>query len=371
MLDLIVLPFTWLVFFISGILIKNVSFEKRSLTLTLLSNLIIFSYTGFTTWIFFISLCLFTIFGGYLINILKIKSIRKTVLIFYLLFFVILIFSFLQFRFYFNKFFVFLPSLSYFGFRSIDYIMNQYKNKNFSFYAGMLQTSFFPIISMGPITRTDDFSAKIKYDYEKVIQKLMIGLIMLILGEYFGLYVLININETHSALEFWISAVSNSFYIYLVFAGYSNLIIGLGLLVGIKLPENFNSPYLSTSITEFWRKWHISLSFWIRDYLYITLGGNRKGILRKIINIIVAMILCGLWHGISLNFLLWGLYHGILLGIESLMVSYNFFPIKNYFPRIHRIIKTFIVFFLVTISWILFTYNIQDSMIHIKGLFIW
>ena len=251
------------------------------------------------------------------------------------------------------------------------YLMNQYKNKNFSFYAGMLQTSFFPIISMGPITRTDDFSAKIKYDYEKVIQKLMIGLIMLILGEYFGLYVLININETHSALEFWISAVSNSFYIYLVFAGYSNLIIGLGLLVGIKLPENFNSPYLSTSITEFWRKWHISLSFWIRDYLYITLGGNRKGILRKIINIIVAMILCGLWHGISLNFLLWGLYHGILLGIESLMVSYNFFPIKNYFPRIHRIIKTFIVFFLVTISWILFTYNIQDSMIHIKGLFIW
>ena len=144
---------------------------------------------------------------------------------------------------------------------------------------------------------------------------------MLIGGFLCGKYV---INDLRHATDlhwsgYWLGALANSFEFYFTFAGYSHLIIGLGILVGFKLPENFNNPYLATSIGDFWRRWHMSLSYWIRDYLYIPLGGNRKGIARKCMNLIVAMGLAGIWHGLAVNYLLWGLFHGVLLAGESLL----------------------------------------------------
>ena len=371
MLELIVLPFTWLLFFLAGILIRYKSANYRSIVLWSISNLIIFSYCGFITWTFYFSLCLITIGSAYFIFYIKNKIYKKFILISSVAVFIVLIILFLKYRIYFNKYFLFLPSLSYFGFRSIESIIYQYKINSFKLSSTMLQTSFLPILMMGPITRVSDFGKDVYYDYEEVLKRLFYGLSMLIIGEWLGNYVIHKLLDSHGAFELWISAFANSFHIYFLFAGYTHLIIGIGLLVGIKLPENFNNPYLSTSITEFWRKWHMSLSFWIRDFLYIPFGGNRKGLSRKVINIVFAMIICGLWHGISLHYFLWGLFHGILLGIESIMTAYNFRPIKSFFPRFHTIIKTILIFILVTFSWILFTYNISDIIFCFKAMFLW
>jgi alginate O-acetyltransferase complex protein AlgI len=116
----------------------------------------------------------------------------------------------------------------------------------------------------------------------------------------------------------WLGSICFSFQIYFDFAGYSNMAIGLGLMLGFHLPRNFETPYASTSIQEFWRRWHITLSTWFRDYLYIPLGGNRVGLLRNYRNLLLVFLLCGLWHGASFTFVVWGLYHGAFLVAERL-----------------------------------------------------
>jgi len=115
----------------------------------------------------------------------------------------------------------------------------------------------------------------------------------------------------------WLGAAAYTLQIYLDFSGYSDMAIGLGLLFGFETPENFDYPYISASITEFWRRWHLSLSFWFRDYLYIPLGGGRRGTARKCWNKAVVFLLCGLWHGASWTFVLWGAWHGLLSAVES------------------------------------------------------
>ena len=222
---------------------------------------------------------------------------------------------------------------------------------------------------MGPITRVTNFNSKPHYDYKDVLNRLFLGLLFLIIGNLSKEFVIMDKFKLYSSLELFTSLIMNSFFIYFIFAGYSNMIIGMGLLVGIKIPENFNNPYLSTSITDFWRKWHMSLSFWIRDYIYIPLGGNKHGLLRKTFNILISMIICGVWHGFTFHFLIWGIYHGFLLVIESIMNEYSISPFINLPSYIYKPLKIIITFILVTIGWFIFTYDLKSMKSYLGYLF--
>ena len=149
-------------------------------------------------------------------------------------------------------------------------------------------------------------------------------------------------------IDAWYGVTAYAFQIYFDFSGYSDMAIGLGLMLGFVFPKNFDSPYLSQSITEFWRRWHISLSTWLRDYLYVPLGGNRKGPLRTYVNLLVVMLLGGLWHGAAWNFLAWGALHGLLLAVERARgkaAAYGWLPARA------RVALTFV---LVLVTWVFF-----------------
>lgn len=149
-------------------------------------------------------------------------------------------------------------------------------------------------------------------------------------------------------LDAWIGVIAYAFQIYFDFSGYSDMAIGLGRMFGFIIPKNFASPYLSESITEFWRRWHISLSTWLRDYLYTPLGGNRKGPSRTYINLALVMLIGGLWHGANWTFVAWGAYHGALLAFERWRGKTSAY---NFLPRPARVAFTFL---LILFSWVLF-----------------
>ena len=150
-----------------------------------------------------------------------------------------------------------------------------------------------------------------------------------------------------------ISVYAFSLQIYCDFAGYSFMAIGLGLTMGIQLMENFRRPYLSKNISDFWRRWHISLSSWLRDYLYIPLGGNRKGFKRTCLNIFITMLLGGLWHGADWNFVFFGIYHGIMIGL--------YFWINPYWGRLNDYLQIFITFQIVALGWLIFRASSLDQ----------
>jgi alginate O-acetyltransferase complex protein AlgI len=151
---------------------------------------------------------------------------------------------------------------------------------------------------------------------------------------------------TMSALGAWAAALGYAFQLYYDFSGYSDMAIGLGYLFGIHIPQNFNAPYQALGIRDFWRRWHISLSTWLRDYVYIPLGGNRQGSARMNINLIITMFLGGLWHGANWTFVVWGLYHGVLLILDRIAE-----PLTQ---RLPKLVYRFATLFLVTMGWVLF-----------------
>ena len=166
-----------------------------------------------------------------------------------------------------------------------------------------------------------------------------------------------------SILLYWIFAISYMLQIYFDFSGYSDIAIGLGRMFGFHFLENFNYPYMATSITDFWRRWHISLSSWFRDYIYIPLGGNRKGVKKQIRNILIVWLLTGLWHGANYTFIVWGLLFGIMLIIEKFILS-------KYLKNTPYIIKRIYTLFIVLISFVIFrSDNINEAFNIIKGLF--
>lgn len=161
----------------------------------------------------------------------------------------------------------------------------------------------------------------------------------------------------------WSSLLAYTLQIYFDFSGYSDMAVGLGLMLGFNFPQNFHSPYQSVSITDFWRRWHISLSSWLRDYLYVPLGGNRKGSLRTYVNLFLTMLLGGLWHGASWTFALWGAYHGALLAIERMIGKRGF---VWWWPRPMQVVVTFL---LVMQGWLLFRAPTLDVWMRMtKGL---
>ena len=166
-----------------------------------------------------------------------------------------------------------------------------------------------------------------------------------------------------TVLGAWMGAVLYSFQIYFDFSAYSDMAIGIGAMLGFKYKENFDHPYLSCSITEFWRRWHISLGAFFRDYVYIPLGGNRRGTARTILNLLIVWGLTGLWHGASWNFLLWGAFYGLLLIFEKMVL-------RDRLDRIPRLIRLPMTLFLVMLGWILFYYeDLHLALVHLTAIF--
>jgi alginate O-acetyltransferase complex protein AlgI len=167
----------------------------------------------------------------------------------------------------------------------------------------------------------------------------------------------------NNALAAWLYLITYGLQIYFDFSGYSDMAIGLGRILGFRFLENFDYPYISRSITEFWRRWHISLSSWFRDYVYIPLGGNRRGAVRQVLNILVVWLLTGFWHGAGWNFILWGVYFGLLLLIEKFLLNK---PLQ----RLPSVLRRVYVIALVLVSWVFFNSFSAGEIAHRFGLMV-
>lgn len=234
--------------------------------------------------------------------------------------------------------------ISFFTFQTMSYSIDVYKGnikyeKNFINY--MAYVSMFPQLVAGPIVRYSDIKKELdnknltfKNFYEGLFRFLTGLFKKVIIANNMGLIFSLITGDISdlSLASAWLGAVSFTLQIYFDFSGYSDMAIGLGKMIGYSYPENFNYPYISKTITEFWRRWHISLSSFFRDYVYIPLGGNRKGSKRQIFNMFIVWSLTGLWHGASWNFIIWGLYFFIILVIEKYIT--NDFPIPVIIRRI-------------------------------------
>jgi len=247
--------------------------------------------------------------------------------------------------------------ISFFTFQSISYSMDIYRRqeKNLTSLIDYLVYIFsFPQMIAGPIVRygvvAKELVSRVS-SYEGLKSGLMrfsIGLakkvlIANVVAEYFPIT---GISEWNMASS-WLALLAFSLQIYMDFSGYSDMAIGLGLMMGFHFPENFERPYRSKSITEFWRRWHITLSTWMRDYLYVGLGGNRKGTLMTYRNLIITFFISGLWHGAAMNFVIWGMYHGVFLVLERI------FLIK-WLQKLPNAVSTLWTFFIVVIGWAIF-----------------
>ena len=270
---------------------------------------------------------------------------------------------------------VVLPiGISFYTFQIISYEIDVY-NKKVNVQSNILNyflyVFLFPQLIAGPIVRYQDVNNEIDNRnvtfemFARGVRRFIIGLSKKViiannLGELCNIY--LNLGDK-SVLFTWIFAISYMLQIYFDFSGYSDIAIGLGKMLGFNFPENFNYPYMAKSITDFWRRWHMTLSSWFRDYVYIPLGGNKKGVLKQIRNILIVWSLTGLWHGASWNFIVWGLYFGILLILEK-------FILKKYFSDVPKFIKGIYTLFLVMISFVIFQGdNLSSAFNIIKGLF--
>ncbi|MFH2122661.1 MAG: MBOAT family O-acyltransferase [Pseudomonadota bacterium] len=257
---------------------------------------------------------------------------------------------------------VHLPiGISFFTFQSLSYVIDLYRRETFvqkNLINIALYVSLFPQLIAGPIIRYHDIASQIVQrrtrfdDFSYGIQRFIIGLgkkVLLanVLGRTADYIFSLPPGNIPASLA-WLGAVSYTLQIYYDFSGYSDMAIGLGRMFGFHFMENFNYPYLSKSIREFWCRWHISLSSWFRDYLYIPLGGNRYGNARTYFNLLIVFLLCGLWHGACWTFVIWGLYHGGFLILERLS------PGKYFLNITPAPVKHLYVLLVVIIGWVFF-----------------
>lgn len=256
---------------------------------------------------------------------------------------------------------VHLPlGISFFTFQAISYIVDVYRREvkaQKNIFNLALYISLFPQLIAGPIVRYHDVALQITQRshslalFSSGVQRFIIGLAkkMLIanpLGELTDNVFFLSSNELTMPIA-WIGILAYTLQIYFDFSGYSGMAIGLGRMFGFKFQENFNYPYIAKSMREFWRRWHISLSTWFRDYLYIPLGGNRVSPLRVYLNLGIVFLLTGIWHGASWNFVVWGLCHGFFLASEHM--GFSRLLSKSYRPLQH-----FYVLLIVIVSWVFF-----------------
>ena len=265
---------------------------------------------------------------------------------------------------------IFLPvGISFFTFQSLSYVIDVYRGdiepaKSWSDY--LFYLSFFPQLVAGPIVRAKDFLPQIhqptlvtRQMMGRALFLILIGLIKkAIISDYISINYVDRIFDApllYSGFENLMGVYGYALQIYCDFSGYSDMAIGIALLLGFRFPTNFDLPYRSATITEFWRRWHISLSSWLRDYLYIPLGGNRKGRRRTYINLMLTMLLGGLWHGASGRFVLWGALHGCGLAAHKWLMSRTSSPaFGKDMSLLRRVLGVIFTFNFVCLGWILF-----------------
>jgi alginate O-acetyltransferase complex protein AlgI len=269
--------------------------------------------------------------------------------------------------------------ISFYTFETITYVVDVYRKVHkplTNFWDYQLYIILFPKLIAGPIIRYHDLADQItdRTENETIDNKLIgfyrftIGLSKKVLianhmGQQADAIFAMNFTGLDSFTA-WIGILAYTFQIYFDFSGYSDMAIGIAQMIGFKFPENFNNPYTSRSITEFWRRWHISLGCWMRNYLYIPLGGNRvksKG--RLYFNLWLVFLASGLWHGASWSFVLWGAYHGMFLVLERMFLL-------NFYEKVGKWPSTIINFLIVTIGWVFFRVEkIGDAVIFLKRMF--
>ena len=265
--------------------------------------------------------------------------------------------------------------ISFYTFESMSYTIDVYRGvvkpaRSFSDLSCFI--SLFPHLVAGPIVRYNVIAEQLAWR-EHSLEKFSSGIALFILG--FAKKILLANPMGNMAdavfgaqspyfLDAWFGVIAYAFQIYFDFSGYSDMAVGLSRMFGLVIPKNFASPYLAESITDFWRRWHISLSTWLRDYLYVPLGGNRHGRRRTYFNLTLVMLLGGLWHGANWTFVIWGAYHGLLLAFER---WWGKRPIYAGLPRWGRIGITFV---LVLFSWVLFRCpNFEAAVSYFKAMF--
>ena len=286
---------------------------------------------------------------------------------------------------------ILLPiGISFFSFQSVTYTLDTYRGVNQPMKRlgdFMLYITMFPQLIAGPIVRYNEVADQIRNRESSYTDRLqgfyrfVIGLCKKILvADVVGAYVdgVLNASDFATSLATldsttaWLVALAYTFQIYFDFAGYSDMAIGLGRIMGFKFPENFDNPYTSRSITEFWRRWHITLGSFIMNYLYIPLGGNRKGKGRMYLNLWICFLLSGLWHGASWNFVVWGALHGLFICIDKVLsgkwrVKSEKLKVKSSFFTFH---STLLTFFIVTLLWVFFRIeNIGQAWTFITRMF--
>lgn len=268
--------------------------------------------------------------------------------------------------------------ISFYTFQALGYSIDVYRGTtkaehNFATYA--LFVSFFPQLVAGPIERSNNLLPQFKHKHAFDYNEAMIGLRMMVWGYFLklvladrcGIYVdsIFNNIDKHNGGSFLLASLLFPFQIYGDFAGYSLIAIGAARIMGFRLMENFRRPYFACSIGEFWHRWHISLSTWFKDYVYIPLGGNRVPRLRQYFNLLVTFIVSGIWHGANWTFLCWGSLHGVLLCIEK-----AFGIGRQEYTGLRLVWHWAMTFTLVCLAWILFRANtLQDAVIVISGIF--
>lgn len=360
--------------------------QKRSQTISkyflILSSLFYYSYWNWK----YLWVILLSVLFNFLIGRKLHKSPKKSILSFG----VIANLSFLAYFKYFNFFIdnlnyitrsdlqfgkIALPlAISFFTFQQIAYIVDIYRNNNIKYklidYS--LFVVFFPQLIAGPIVHHKDLAPQFKgkniaFNWDN----LYFGFSIFVIGLTKKMLIADNLSkyvanvydkkvQLFSFYESWVATLSYTFQLYFDFSGYSDMAIGIALMLGIHLPLNFDSPYKSKNIIEFWRKWHITLSSFLRDYLYIPLGGNRNGKLRKNVNLLTTMLLGGLWHGAGWNFIIWGALHGLYLVIN------NFWrQIYKGNSKLYTLCSVSLTFLVTIFAWVFFRAKTFDQAINI------
>lgn len=251
--------------------------------------------------------------------------------------------------------------ISFYTFQSMSYTIDVYRNDakvqkspiSFATYV-----SLFPQLIAGPIVRYRDVQDQLDERRENIAQfaagvrTFVVGLAKkVLLANAMGeLWTVLSADGSGGWLAAWFGIIAYAMQIYFDFSAYSDMAIGLGRMFGFEFMENFNYPYIAKSVTDFWRRWHISLSTWFRDYLYIPLGGNRKGVAKQIRNLLIVWLVTGLWHGANANFILWGLYYFVLLVLER-------FVLRRVLEKLPKFITMPITFILVLFGWVVFFFT--------------
>ncbi|MBJ9161781.1 MBOAT family protein [Citrobacter farmeri] len=263
-------------------------------------------------------------------------------------------------------------AISFFVFQQVSFLVDAYKKKEerVAFLDYAYYITFFPKMVSGPITRYDRLMSGSSSILDS--SKLISGLMLLSIGLYKKI-VLSSIfaqvaNAGYAAeaplklAESWVTSLSYTMQIYYDFSGYSDMAIGSALILGVSLPANFNSPYKAVNIRDFWSRWHISLSTWLRDYVYIPLGGSRHGYPRTLVNLLITFAISGAWHGATINFILWGLLHGVATGINVTWSKLGFSM-----PRLAGLVVTFLF---INFSWVPFRAESFDKVVSVyRGMF--